>query len=240
MQNLFSRTERLIGKENIQKLQHTHVAIFGLGGVGGYALEALARSGIGHFTLVDHDIFSTSNLNRQILATEASLGQPKVLIAKERVQLINPDAEVEVRDCFFLPENAEEFDFSNYDFVVDAIDTVSGKIALILHSQQAGAKIISCMGCGNRFDPTKLRLGDIYETEMDPLAKIMRHELRKRHIRHCDVVFSMEKPTKPSEPIEENEKRSVPGSTAFVPSTAGLLIAYWVFEQITGVKAPTF
>lgn len=216
------------------------MAVFGVGGVGGYVLEALTRAGISHFALIDNDVFSLTNLNRQILATYQSIGKNKVEVAKERILSINPKAEVKTYPCFYLPGASSPIDFKEYDYVVDAIDTVTAKIDIILQTQRAGKKIISSMGCGNRFNPSKLRLGDIYETEMDPLAKVMRRELKKRGVKACPVLYSLEKPTKPKKENEEkSEKRNVPGSSPFVPSVGGIMIAYWIFQDITGIKEPT-
>lgn len=241
MLNEFSRLELLLNEEEMNKIKNTRVAIFGLGGVGGYVVEALARSGFSSFVLIDNDTFSITNLNRQILATHQSISKKKTEIAKERILSINPNASVEIHDCFYLPETRNEFDFSKYDYVVDAIDTVTGKLSIIEESLKANSKVISSMGCGNRFDPSKLKLDDISKTHMDPLAKIMRRELKKRKIYHCSVLFSLEKPHKPLECNEEEstKRRSLPGSSAFVPSVAGIMIAYWIFKDVTGVEEPT-
>lgn len=241
MLNEFSRLELLLNEEEMNKIKNTRVAIFGLGGVGGYVVEALARSGFSSFVLIDNDTFSITNLNRQILATHQSISKKKTEIAKERILSINPNASVEIHDCFYLPETRNEFDFSKYDYVVDAIDTVTGKLSIIEESLKANSKVISSMGCGNRFDPSKLKLDDISKTHMDPLAKIMRRELKKRKIYHCPVLFSLEKPHKPLECNEEEstKRRSLPGSSAFVPSVAGIMIAYWIFKDVTGVEEPT-
>ncbi len=243
MLNEFSRLELILEKEKLDKIKGTRVAIFGLGGVGGYVLESLARSGFSSFVLVDNDVFSITNLNRQILATHSSVSKKKTEIAKERILSINPNASIEIHDCFYLPETKDEFDFGKYDYVVDAIDTVTGKLSLIEEANRAKTKIISSMGCGNRFDPSKLRLDDIAKTSMDPLAKVMRRELKKRKIYHCPVLFSLEKPHKRLEcslEVDENPKRrSTPGSSAFVPSVAGIMIAYWIFKDVTGVEEPT-
>lgn len=241
MLNEFSRLELLLDEEEMNKIKNTRVAIFGLGGVGGYVVETLARSGFSSFVLVDNDTFSITNLNRQILATHQSISKKKTEIAKERILSINPNASVEIHDCFYLPETRNEFDFSKYDYVVDAIDTVTGKLSIIEESLKANSKVISSMGCGNRFDPSKLKLDDISKTHMDPLAKVMRRELKKRKIYHCPVLFSLEKPHKPLECNEEEKtkRRSLPGSSAFVPSVAGIMIAYWIFKDVTGVEEPT-
>lgn len=240
MINEFSRLQLLLDDASFQKVQQSKVAIFGVGGVGGYVLEALARAGVMHFALIDNDDFSLTNLNRQILATHQSVGKNKVEVAKERILSINPAAEVKTYCQFYLPSEEPPISFEEYDYIVDAIDTVTAKIDLILKTKQAGKKIISSMGCGNRFDPSKLRLGDIYQTEMDPLAKVMRRELKKRGIKSCPVLYSLEKPTKPKKENEEiTKKANVPGSSPFVPSVGGIMIAYWIFHDITGIKEPT-
>ena len=240
MINEFSRLQLLLDDASFQKVQQSKVAIFGVGGVGGYVLEILARAGVMHFALIDNDDFSLTNLNRQILATHQSVGKNKVEVAKERILSINPHAEVKTYCQFYLPSEEPPISFEEYDYIVDAIDTVTAKIDLILKTKEAGKKIISSMGCGNRFDPSKLRLGDIYQTEMDPLAKVMRRELKKRGIKSCPVLYSLEKPTKPKKENEEiTKKTNVPGSSPFVPSVGGIMIAYWIFQDITGIKEPT-
>ena len=240
MINEFSRLQLLLDDASVQKVQQSKVAIFGVGGVGGYVLEALARAGVMHFALIDNDDFSLTNLNRQILATHQSVGKNKVEVAKERILSINPHAEVKTYCQFYLPNEESPISFEEYDYIVDAIDTVTAKIDLILKTKEAGKKIISSMGCGNRFDPSKLRLGDIYQTEMDPLAKVMRRELKKRGIKSCPVLYSLEKPTKLKKENEEiTKKTNVPGSSPFVPSVGGIMIAYWIFQDITGIKEPT-
>lgn len=240
MINEFSRLQLLLDDASFQKVQQSKVAIFGVGGVGGYVLEALARAGVMHFALIDNDDFSLTNLNRQIHATHQSVGKNKVQIAKERILSINPHAEVKTYCQFYLPSEEPPISFEEYDYIVDAIDTVTAKIDLILKTKKAGKKIISSMGCGNRFDPSKLRLGDIYQTEMDPLAKVMRRELKKRGIKSCPVLYSLEKPTKPKKETEEiTKKTNIPGSSPFVPSVGGIMIAYWIFQDITGIKEPT-
>lgn len=226
----FSRTQIIFGKENMSRLAKARVAIFGLGGVGGYVLEALARSGIGNFDLIDSDRICISNFNRQILATSKTLGEFKADAARERVLSINPNANVNARKVFFLPKNLGEFDFRNYDYVVDAVDTVSAKIQIALQAQSAGAKVISCMGTGNKIEPALLKVADLYETSVCPLARVMRHELKKRGVKDLKVVFSTEKPLEhveaaQSENAQNENARAVVASTAFVPSVAGLLIA---------------
>ena len=215
----FMRTGLLLGEEGIRKLNKAAVAVFGIGGVGGFTVEALARSGIGHLVLVDADEVSESNINRQIIATHQTVGRPKVEVMKERIAQINPETVV------FLPENADQFDFASYDYVVDAIDTVTGKIELVLQGQKAGTPVISSMGAGNKLDPTMFQVADIYDTSVCPLAKVMRKELKKRNVPALKVVYSKEKAMEPAVRISEDGKRQIPGSTAFVPSVAGLIIA---------------
>ena len=245
MLNQFSRTELLFGKEAIKRLSQCRVAVFGIGGVGGYVCEALARSGIGAFDLIDDDKVCLTNINRQIIATQKTVGQYKVDVMKERILDINPEAQVNTYKCFFLPENASDFPFDKYDYVVDAIDTVTAKIELVMSSQKAGVPIMSSMGAGNKLDPTKFRVADIYKTHMDPLAKVMRRELKKRGIKNLKVVYSEEEPVTPFEDVDEaqadceserpdSKRRSLPGSTAFVPSVAGLIIAGEVIKDLAG------
>ena len=240
MLSQFSRTELLIGKEGMERLSKSRVAVFGVGGVGGYTVEALARSGIGELDLIDNDQVALTNLNRQIIATTKTLGRDKVDVAKERVMEINPSAKVNIYKKFYLPETKEEFDFTKYDYVVDAIDTVSGKIALVEQAKEAGVPIISSMGAGNKLDPTAFRVADIYKTSVCPLAKVMRRELKKRGIRKLKVVYSEEMPIVPEknaemEQAEPTQKRQVPGSVAFVPSVVGLIIAGEVIKDLAGV-----
>lgn len=240
MLSQFSRTELLIGKEGMERLSNSRVAVFGVGGVGGYTVEALARSGIGELDLIDNDQVALTNLNRQIIATTKTLGRDKVDVAKERVMEINPSAKVNIYKKFYLPETKEEFDFTKYDYVVDAIDTVSGKIALVEQAKEAGVPIISSMGAGNKLDPTAFRVADIYKTSVCPLAKVMRRELKKRGIRKLKVVYSEEMPIVPEknaemEQAEPTQKRQVPGSVAFVPSVVGLIIAGEVIKDLAGV-----
>ncbi len=232
MDERFSRTSLIYGQEAIERLNKSHVAIFGIGGVGGYVVEALARSGVGTFTLVDHDVVSLTNINRQIIATEDTLGKYKVDVMKERILSINPKAIVNVKNCFFLEDNENEFDFSQYDYVVDAIDTVKGKINLIKKCKENNIPIISSMGAGNKVNPMGFIVSDISKTEMDPLAKVIRQELRKLGINHLKVVYSKEKPLKPREIITDGHKREVPGSNAFVPASCGLLIASEVVKDL--------
>ena len=240
MLNQFSRTALLIGQEAIAKLQRSRVAIFGIGGVGGYVAEALARSGVGCFDLIDNDTVALTNLNRQIIATHATLGQPKVQVMAERIHAINPEAIVNVHQCFFLPENAHEFDFSQYDYVVDAVDTVAAKIAIIMAAKAAGVPVISSMGAGNKMDPGKFQVADIFKTSVDPLARVMRQEMKKRGVKKLKVVYSTELPLTPVDELEGEchaeapQRRALPGSTAFTPSAAGLLLASEVVKDLIG------
>lgn len=239
--NEFSRTELLIGQAALEKLQNSRVAIFGVGGVGGYVCEALVRSGVGHFDLIDNDTVSLTNINRQIIALHSTIGKLKVDVMKERMLDINPDVDVLVHPCFYLPETTDQFDFSNYDYVVDAIDTVTGKIEIIVQADAHQVPVISSMGAGNKLNPAMMEVSDIYKTSVCPLARVMRRELKKRHIKHCKVVYSKEKAIQPSQASlekygadsEENfTKKSIPGSTAFVPSVAGLILASEVIKDL--------
>lgn len=233
MENQWIRTELLLGEKAVEQLKKSHVAVFGVGGVGGYAAEALARTGIGTFDLIDRDTVSVSNINRQIIATHNTVGKVKVEVMKERILEINPEAEVNIHQCFFLPENAEEFDFSRYSYVVDAVDTVTAKIELVMQAQKAGVPIISSMGAGNKLDPSKFEVTDIYKTSVCPLAKVMRKELKKRSVKHLKVVYSTEKALEPKADLSEEEgRRAVPGSIAFVPSVAGLIAAGEVINDL--------
>lgn len=234
MLNEFSRTELLIGADGVEQLKNARVAIFGIGGVGGHVMEALARSGIGSLDVIDNDTVSVTNINRQILATQKTVGRYKTDVAKERILEINPQAHVLTCKTFFLPENADQFDFSQYDYVVDAIDTVSGKISLAEQAQKAGVPIISSMGAGNKMNPAAFEVADIYETSVCPLAKVMRRELKKRGIHKLKVVYSKEKPLVPRESEEQKtaQRRQIPGSVAFVPSVAGLIIAGEVVKDL--------
>ena len=236
MQEQFLRTAMLLGESAIEKLNNARVAIFGLGGVGGYALEALCRSGIGTLHLIDSDTLSISNLNRQILATHDTVGVLKVEAAKARVRAINPDCRVFTYPVFFTPETADALDFSQFDYVIDAIDTVTGKLCLIEKAADAGIPVISCMGTGNRLDASALRVMDISKTSNCGLARVMRKELRKRGINHLKVVCSLEEPLTPMGGEEEAAalgKRQIPGSNAFVPGAAGLLLAGEVIRDLT-------
>lgn len=230
----FARTELLLGREAMDKLKKSRVAVFGIGGVGGYVCEALARSGVGALDLIDHDRVSLSNLNRQIIATHKTLGQYKVDAMKERIYDINPRTVVRVYDCFFLPENTEKFPFEEYDYVVDAVDTVTAKIALVMRAKEKGVPIISSMGAGNKLDAGQFKVADIYQTKVCPLAKVMRRELKKRGVEKLKVVYSEEIPIEPKEVHvqQSQERRSTPGSVAFVPSVAGLIIASEVVKDL--------
>ena len=237
MSEQFLRTEMLLGSDAIQKLQSARVAVFGLGGVGGYALEALARSGVGSLDLIDSDSISVSNLNRQLLATHSTLGMLKVEAARQRVQDINPECIVRTYPVFYTPDTADQFDFTRYDYIVDAIDTVTGKLALVEHAVAANTPIICCMGTGNKLDASAFQVADISKTTMCPLARVMRKELTKRGIRHLKVVYSQEEALTPTGWEEEAAalgKRQIPGSVAFVPGAAGLLLAGEVIRDLTG------
>lgn len=226
------RTELLIGQKKLNKLINSHVAIFGVGGVGGYVAESLARSGVGAFDLIDNDFVSESNINRQIIALTSTIGKAKVDVAKQRILDINPDATVNVFKTFYLPGN-NDFDFSKYDYIVDAIDTVSGKIALIENAEKCGTKIISAMGAGNKLDPTAFVVTDIYKTSFCPLARVMRRELKKRNVRSLKVVYSTEEAIKLENPEFTEGGKPVPGSNAIVPAVAGLLLANEVIKDLT-------
>ncbi|MBP5248774.1 MAG: tRNA threonylcarbamoyladenosine dehydratase [Lachnospiraceae bacterium] len=250
MLNQFSRTQLLYGVEAMEKLQASRVAVFGIGGVGGYVVEALVRSGIGALDLIDDDRVCLTNLNRQIFATRKTVGKYKVDVAEERVHDINPDCVVKTYKTFFLPETQDQFDFHEYDYVVDAIDTVTGKLAIIEKAKAAGTPVISSMGAGNKLDPSKFEVADLYKTSVCPLAKVMRRECRKRGIDSLKVVYSKEEPIKPLEDMSIScrqhcicppgtarkctERRDIPGSTAFVPSVAGLIIAGEVINDLAG------
>ena len=248
MLNQFSRTQLLLGKEAMDKLKNSRVAVFGIGGVGGYVCEALVRSGVGHFDLIDDDKVCLTNLNRQIIATRKTVGQYKTDVMKERMLDINPDIEVNVHKCFFLPENAEEFPFAQYDYVVDAVDTVTAKIELVMKAKEMEVPIISSMGAGNKLNPAMFEVADIYKTSVCPLAKVMRRELKKRGVKKLKVVYSREQPVTPIEDMSIScrahcicppgakhkctERRAIPGSNAFVPSVAGLIIASEVIKDL--------
>lgn len=227
--NRFQRTQLLLGAEAMEKLKNAHIAVFGVGGVGGYVAEALARSGVGRIDLIDNDVVSESNINRQIIALTSTVGRYKADVMKERISEINPEAQVGAYKIFFLPET--EMDFSEYDYIIDAIDTVTGKIEIITRADKAGVRVISSMGAGNKLDPSRFEVADIYKTSVCPLARVMRRELKSRGIKHLKVVYSKEESIKPAEAITENG-RHLPGSTAFVPPAAGLLIAAEVVKDI--------
>lgn len=240
MAERFDRTKRLLGADAMERLKNSHVAVFGIGGVGGHAVDALVRSGIGMITIVDSDDIAVSNINRQLIATTKTVGQKKVQVMKEHLLTINPEIMVREYDCFFLPETKEQFDFKQYDYVIDAVDTVTAKLALAEACQEAGVPIISSMGAGNKLNPTDFEVTDIYKTSVCPLAKVMRRELKKRNIKHLKVVYSKEEPL---EPIEEKDfvsdekrtRRAIPGSIAFVPSVAGLILAGEVVKDLTEI-----
>lgn len=232
MSDQFQRTELLLGEQAMARLKNARVAVFGVGGVGGYVVEALVRSGVGALVLVDNDQVCSSNLNRQIIATHKTIGRDKVEVMKERVLDINPECEVTIHRCFYLPETRDEFDFTQYDYVVDAIDTVTGKIELVMQAQEANVPIISSMGAGNKLNPAEFEVADIYKTSVCPLAKVMRRELKKRGVKHLKVVYSKEMPITPKKELESESRRATPGSTAFVPSVAGLIIASEVVKDL--------
>mgnify|MGYP004599044809 FL=1 len=244
----FSRTELLLGKDAMEKLHDSRVAVFGIGGVGGYVCEALARSGVGAFDLIDDDKVCLTNLNRQIIATHKTIGKYKTEVMKERILDINPNADVQIHNCFFLPENADEFPYEDYDYMVDAVDTVTAKIALVMKAQERHIPIISSMGAGNKLDGSQFRVADIYKTKVCPLAKVMRRELKKRGVKKLKVVYSEEPAIRPIEDMAIScrtncvcppgakhkctERRDIPGSVAFVPSVAGLIIAGEVVKDL--------
>lgn len=236
MKEQFSRTALLLGEEGIDRLQESSVIVFGIGGVGGYVAEALARSGVGTLHLVDNDRVALSNLNRQIIATHQTIGKYKTDVMRERILEINPEAKVIVHRCFFLPETAEEFDFTQYDYVVDAVDTVTAKLEIIMRCENEGIRVISSMGAGNKLEASMFEVADIYESSVCPLAKVMRRELKKRHIKKCKVVYSKEPPLLPKWQEESETKgtagRRAPGSIAFVPAAAGLIIAGEVIKDL--------
>lgn len=244
----FSRTELLLGKEAMQRLEGARVAVFGIGGVGGYVCEALTRSGVGALDLVDDDKVCLTNLNRQIIATRKTIGRYKTEVMKERILDINPKSKVEIHNCFFLPGNADEFPFEEYDYIVDAVDTVTAKISLVMKAKECNVPIISSMGAGNKLDASQFKVADIYKTKVCPLAKVMRRELKKRGVKKLKVVYSEEQPTRPKEDMSIScrtncicptgashkctERRDIPGSVAFVPAVAGLIIAGEVVKDL--------
>lgn len=233
--NPFSRTELLLGSEGMKRLAETRVAVFGIGGVGGHTVEALVRSGVGAMDLIDNDIVSITNINRQIIALHSTIGECKVDVMKKRIQDINPMCQVTTHRCFYLPETAGLFDFSQYDYVVDAVDTVTAKIQLVMEAKAAGVPVISSMGAGNKLNPALFEVSDIYKTSVCPLAKVMRRELKKRGVQNLKVVYSKEKAVEPKQVPEEDlgKRRVLPGSTAFVPSVAGLILASEVVRDLT-------
>jgi len=235
--NRFKRTEMIYGTDSIKKLKNSRVAVFGIGGVGGHVVEALVRSGIGEIDLIDNDVVHNSNINRQIIALNSTVGELKVDVFEKRIHNINPDVKVNKHKCFFTPDNSDDFDFSAYDYIADCIDTVTGKIELVLKSQQVGVPIISSMGTGNKIDPTALEVSDIYKTSVCPLARVMRQELKKRKVKKLKVVYSKEIPVIPTETIEDKDsKKVILGSNAFVPATAGLIIASEIVKDLTKIK----
>lgn len=252
MSRQFARTQLLLGPEAMEKLAHSRVAVFGVGGVGGYVCEALARSGVGAFDLIDDDKVCLTNINRQIIATRKTIGKYKVEVMREQILDINPSADIRVYKCFFLPENADEFPFDEYDYVVDAVDTVTAKIELVMKAQEKGVRIMSSMGAGNKLDASAFRVADIYKTKVCPLAKVMRRELKKRGIKKLKVVYSEEKALTPLEdesiscrsncvcpPGTEHkctDRRAIPGSVAFVPPVAGLIIVGEVIKDLCEIK----
>ena len=252
MLNQFSRTELLLGKEAMEKLQNSRVAVFGIGGVGGYTVEALVRSGVGAIDLIDDDKVCLTNLNRQLIATRSTVGKYKVDVMADRIKDINPNCQVNTYKCFYLPENKDDFNFYQYDYVVDAVDTVTAKIQLVMEAKEKDVPIISSMGAGNKLNPAMFEVADIYKTSVCPLAKVMRRELKKRGVKKLKVVYSKEKPIRPIEDMSIScrthcicppgaahkctERRDIPGSTAFVPSVAGLIIASEIIKDIAGVK----
>ena len=252
MLNQFSRTELLLGKESMEKLQNSRVAVFGVGGVGGFTVEALVRSGVGAIDLIDDDKVCLTNLNRQLIATRSTVGKYKVDVMADRIKDINPNCQVNTYKCFYLPENKDDFDFSQYDYIVDAVDTVTAKIQLVMEAKEKNVPIISSMGAGNKLNPAMFEVADIYKTSVCPLAKVMRRELKKRGVKKLKVVYSKEKPIRPIEDMSIScrthcicppgaahkciERRYIPGSTAFVPSVVGLIIGSEIIKDIAGVK----
>lgn len=243
-ETIYSRTELLLGEAGVDKLRNASVAVFGVGGVGGYAVEALARSGVGTIDIIDKDDVSLSNINRQIIATTKTVGRPKVEVMKQRIEEINPDIKVNAYQCFYLPETSQMFDFSKYDYIIDAVDTVTAKIEIIINAQSAGTPVISSMGAGNKLNPAMFEVADIYKTSVCPLAKVMRKELRARGVKKLKVVYSKEAPLKPSpapvsEPASDSDagkrQKATPGSISFVPSVAGLIIAGEVIKDLASL-----
>lgn len=252
MLNQFSRTQLLLGEEGMNRLAAAHVAVFGIGGVGGYAVEALVRSGVGTIDIFDDDKVCLTNINRQIIATRDTIGKYKVDVMKERALSINPNAVINAYNCFYMPSNADEYDFLQYDYIIDAIDTVTGKIEIITRAKALGIPVISCMGAGNKLDASGFEVADIFDTEMCPLARTMRRELKKRGVKKLKVVYSKEKPIRPIEDMRIScrsncvcppgtarkctERRDIPGSVAFVPAVAGLITAGEVIKDLSGAN----
>ncbi len=232
MADKFSRTQMLIGESSLQKIKDSYVAVFGVGGVGGFVCEALARAGVGRFDLIDNDTVSLSNINRQLIALTSTVGKDKTQVMKERILDINPQAKVNCINKFVLPENIDEFDFSAYDYIIDAIDTVSGKLAIIEKAYCLGKPVISSMGTGNKLDPTKFQIADINKTSVCPLARVMRYELKKRGVKKLKVLYSTEEPIKTENPQKNEIGKAVPGSISFVPSVAGLIIGSEVIKDL--------
>ncbi len=236
MRKAFLRTQMLLGADGLERLLGAQVAVFGIGGVGGYVVEALVRSGVGEIDIFDNDTVSVTNLNRQIIATSDTIGRYKVDVMKERALSINPDVKINSHNCFYMPDNADEYDFSVYSYIVDAIDTVTGKIEIIMRASAAGVPVISCMGAGNKLDASQFEVADIYATSMCPLARTMRRELKKRGIKKLKVVYSKEKPLHPindEQSPHDTSARSIPGSTAFVPAAAGMIAAGEVIRDLS-------
>lgn len=231
MENQFSRTELLLGSEGMERLKNARVAVFGVGGVGGYAVEALVRSGVGTIDIFDNDTVSLTNLNRQIIAAHDTIGRYKVEVMRERALSINPDVTINAHNCFYMPENADKYDFSVYDYIIDAVDTVTAKLEIIIRANEAKVPIISCMGAGNKLDASAFKVADIYKTSVCPLARTMRCELKKRGIKKLQVVYSEEKPIKAVS--DENNGRHAPGSVVFAPSVAGMIAAGEVIRALS-------
>lgn len=237
MDEFYSRTIRLLGEEAVDRLTKSRVAIFGIGGVGSFAVEALARAGIGKFLLVDADVVSVSNINRQLPALRSTVGKKKVDVMADRIHDINPNAVVEKRAIFYLPENADSFDLSEYDFIIDAVDTVAGKVELVVRAHQTGTPIVSCMGAGNKLDPTRFQVADIFKTSVCPLCRVMRKKLKEKQIPHLTVVYSQEPPPAPIRDVTAETARKVaPGSISFAPPVAGLILAGVVIRKLSGVE----